>query len=127
MQVDAKLTRRIIAAALFAGTGALGLEALSRGARNVMFIDDSETARGLIRRNADELGVIGQAKLWRRDAAKPPRNQGRRRDAAAAGQRLGFHAALVGPHGDFRGGKRPAKHRFAFGNSIAGRRPRGPD
>jgi 16S rRNA (guanine966-N2)-methyltransferase len=55
---------------LFAGTGALGLEALSRGARNVLFIDDSETARGLIRRNADELGVIGQAKLWRRDAAK---------------------------------------------------------
>jgi 16S rRNA (guanine966-N2)-methyltransferase len=55
---------------LFAGTGALGLEALSRGARNVLFIDDSETARGLIRRNADELGVIGQVKLWRRDAAK---------------------------------------------------------
>lgn len=55
---------------LFAGTGALGLEALSRGARNVLFIDDSEAARGLIRRNADELGVIGQAKLWRRDAAK---------------------------------------------------------
>jgi 16S rRNA (guanine966-N2)-methyltransferase len=55
---------------LFAGTGALGLESLSRGARNVLFIDDSETARGLIRRNADELGVIGQAKLWRRDAAK---------------------------------------------------------
>jgi 16S rRNA (guanine966-N2)-methyltransferase len=55
---------------LFAGTGALGLEALSRGARNVLFIDDSEAARALIRRNADELGVIGQAKLWRRDAAK---------------------------------------------------------
>jgi 16S rRNA (guanine966-N2)-methyltransferase len=55
---------------LFAGTGALGLESLSRGARNVLFIDDSETARGLIRRNADELGVIGQVKLWRRDAAK---------------------------------------------------------
>ncbi len=55
---------------LFAGTGALGLEALSRGARNVLFIDDSEAARGLIRRNADELGVIGQVKLWRRDAAK---------------------------------------------------------
>ncbi|MEE4239505.1 MAG: 16S rRNA (guanine(966)-N(2))-methyltransferase RsmD [Anderseniella sp.] len=55
---------------LFAGTGALGLEALSRGARHVLFIDDNEAARGLIRRNADELGAIGQVKLWRRDAAK---------------------------------------------------------
>ena len=55
---------------LFAGTGALGLEALSRGARNLLSIDDSEAARGLIRRNADSLGVIGQVKLWRRDAAK---------------------------------------------------------
>ncbi len=55
---------------MFAGTGALGLEALSRGARNVLFIDDSEAARGLIRRNADELGVVGLAKIWRRDAAK---------------------------------------------------------
>jgi 16S rRNA (guanine966-N2)-methyltransferase len=55
---------------LFAGTGALGLEALSRGARNLLSIDDSEAARGLIRRNADSLGMIGQVKLWRRDAAK---------------------------------------------------------
>lgn len=53
---------------LFAGTGALGLEALSRGSQHVLFIDNSETARGIIRRNADTLGVIGQCKLWRRDA-----------------------------------------------------------
>ncbi|MGB7204953.1 MAG: 16S rRNA (guanine(966)-N(2))-methyltransferase RsmD [Anderseniella sp.] len=54
---------------LFAGTGALGLEALSRGARHAQFIDESDTARGIIRRNADALGLIGQCKLWRRDAA----------------------------------------------------------
>ncbi|MEP4314082.1 MAG: 16S rRNA (guanine(966)-N(2))-methyltransferase RsmD, partial [Anderseniella sp.] len=54
---------------LFAGTGALGLEALSRGAKHAHFIDNADTARGLIRRNADTLGVIGQCKLWRRDAA----------------------------------------------------------
>lgn len=54
---------------LFAGTGALGLEALSRGSKHVHFIDNSDTARGTIRRNADTLGVIGQCKLWRRDAA----------------------------------------------------------
>ena len=55
---------------LFAGTGALGLEALSRGARFCLFIDDGAEARGLIRRNADALGLIGQCKIWRRDAAR---------------------------------------------------------
>jgi 16S rRNA (guanine966-N2)-methyltransferase len=55
---------------LFAGTGALGLEALSRGARFCQFVDDNATARGLIRRNADSLGVIGQSKIWRRDATR---------------------------------------------------------
>jgi 16S rRNA (guanine966-N2)-methyltransferase len=55
---------------LFAGTGALGLEALSRGARFCQFVDDRAEARGLIRRNADALGVIGQCKIWRRDATR---------------------------------------------------------
>ncbi|MFZ5673327.1 MAG: 16S rRNA (guanine(966)-N(2))-methyltransferase RsmD [Pseudomonadota bacterium] len=55
---------------LFAGTGAMGLEALSRGARFCQFVDDSAEARGVIRRNADALGLIGQCKIWRRDAAK---------------------------------------------------------
>jgi 16S rRNA (guanine966-N2)-methyltransferase len=53
---------------LFAGTGALGLEAISRGARFCQFIDESAEARGLIRRNADSLGLVGQCKIWRRDA-----------------------------------------------------------
>jgi 16S rRNA (guanine966-N2)-methyltransferase len=55
---------------LFAGTGAMGLEAISRGARFAQFVDDAAEARGLIRRNADALGVIGQVKIWRRDAAR---------------------------------------------------------
>ncbi len=55
---------------LFAGTGALGLEALSRGARFCQFVDESAEARGVIRRNADALGVIGQCKIWRRDATR---------------------------------------------------------
>jgi 16S rRNA (guanine966-N2)-methyltransferase len=54
---------------LFAGTGALGFEALSRGARFCQFVEDSAEARGVIRRNADALGVIGISKIWRRDAA----------------------------------------------------------
>ena len=53
---------------LFAGTGAMGLEAISRGARFCQFVDDSAEARGLVRKNADALGVIGQVKIWRRDA-----------------------------------------------------------
>jgi 16S rRNA (guanine966-N2)-methyltransferase len=55
---------------LFAGTGAMGLEALSRGARFCQFVDDDAEARGVIRQNADALGVIGQCKIWRRDAAR---------------------------------------------------------
>jgi 16S rRNA (guanine966-N2)-methyltransferase len=54
---------------LFAGTGALGLEALSRGAKFCQFVDESAEARGVIRRNADALGAIGMCKIWRRDAA----------------------------------------------------------
>ena len=53
---------------LFAGTGALGFEAISRGSRFCLFIDESAEARGLIRHNADSLGLIGQCKIWRRDA-----------------------------------------------------------
>jgi 16S rRNA (guanine966-N2)-methyltransferase len=55
---------------LFAGTGALGLEALSRGARFCLFVEESAAARALIRRNAEALGVLGLAKIWRRDATK---------------------------------------------------------
>ncbi|MEM6621825.1 MAG: 16S rRNA (guanine(966)-N(2))-methyltransferase RsmD [Pseudomonadota bacterium] len=55
---------------LFAGTGALGLEALSRGATRAVFIDEGAPARGLIRRNIETLGVIGQTKLWRRNATR---------------------------------------------------------
>lgn len=53
---------------LFAGTGAMGLEAISRGARFCQFVEDSAEARGLIRNNADALGAIGLVKIWRRDA-----------------------------------------------------------
>jgi 16S rRNA (guanine966-N2)-methyltransferase len=48
----------------------MGLEALSRGARFCQFVDDDTVARGLTGRNADGLGVIGQCKIWRRDATK---------------------------------------------------------
>lgn len=56
---------------LFAGTGALGLEALSRGAAFALFVETAADARAVIRRNIDALGAVGRTRVWRRDAAKP--------------------------------------------------------
>jgi 16S rRNA (guanine966-N2)-methyltransferase len=53
---------------LFAGPGALGLEALSRGAAFCLFVEEDVAARGLIRRNIETLGVTGTTKVFRRDA-----------------------------------------------------------
>jgi len=55
---------------LFAGTGAMGIEALSRGARKALFVDDGSEARALIRANIDALGLGGQTRVFRRDARK---------------------------------------------------------
>jgi len=53
---------------LFAGTGALGLEAVSRGARYCLFVDQDANARALIRRNVEAFGLTGVTRIWRRDA-----------------------------------------------------------
>ncbi|RUZ82129.1 16S rRNA (guanine(966)-N(2))-methyltransferase RsmD, partial [Mesorhizobium sp. M7A.F.Ca.US.006.01.2.1] len=53
---------------LFAGTGALGLEALSRGASYGVFIEESAEGRGLIRDNVEAFGLTGRTKIFRRDA-----------------------------------------------------------
>lgn len=53
---------------LFAGTGALGIEALSRGASFCLFIEESAEGRGLVRENVETLGLQGRTKLFRRDA-----------------------------------------------------------
>jgi 16S rRNA (guanine966-N2)-methyltransferase len=53
---------------LFAGTGALGLEAISRGAGFALFVDNAAEARGLIRDNVATLGLGGVTKIFRRDA-----------------------------------------------------------
>lgn len=55
---------------LFAGTGALGLEALSRGAADALFVEDDAEARGLIRRNIEALGLTGRTRIFRRDATR---------------------------------------------------------
>lgn len=53
---------------LFAGTGAMGLEALSRGADFCVFVDTGIEARGLIRGHIESFGIGGQSKLLKRDA-----------------------------------------------------------
>ncbi|SNZ05379.1 16S rRNA (guanine(966)-N(2))-methyltransferase RsmD [Cohaesibacter gelatinilyticus] len=55
---------------LFAGTGALGCEALSRGAEHVTFVEEGTEGRGLIRSNMEAFGLNGVAKILRRDATK---------------------------------------------------------
>lgn len=54
---------------LFAGTGALGIEALSRGAAFVLFVDNGAEARALLRQNVEALGLGGTSRIFRRDAA----------------------------------------------------------
>ncbi|MEL7274707.1 MAG: 16S rRNA (guanine(966)-N(2))-methyltransferase RsmD [Pseudomonadota bacterium] len=56
---------------IFAGTGALGLEALSRGATHCTFVEISAEGRGLLRQNVEALGLTGITKILRRDATKP--------------------------------------------------------
>jgi 16S rRNA (guanine966-N2)-methyltransferase len=55
---------------LFAGTGALGLEALSRGAAFALFVDDGAEARALLRQNVEALSLAAVARIFRRDATK---------------------------------------------------------
>ncbi len=61
---------------LFAGTGALGLEALSRGAARVAFVDDGAPARALMRRNIEKMRAMGVTDVWRRDATRLGPNRG---------------------------------------------------
>ncbi len=55
---------------LFAGTGALGLEALSRGAQSTVFIENSIEGRGLLRQNIEAFSLQGKTKVYRRDATR---------------------------------------------------------
>ena len=93
---------------LFAGTGALGLEALSRDAAFALFVDAGAEARALLRENIAALGLGGVTRVFRRDAAKlgaahpvepfslvfidPPYRQGLGERALAAAQTGGWLA-----------------------------------
>lgn len=53
---------------LFAGTGAMGIEAISRGGRFCLFVEEAAEARALIRKNVEAFHLTGVTKIWRRDA-----------------------------------------------------------
>lgn len=53
---------------LFAGTGAMGIEAISRGGRFCLFVEEAAEARALIRTNVEAFHLTGVTKIWRRDA-----------------------------------------------------------
>src|ERR1700744_939291 len=53
---------------LFAGTGALGIEAISHGAAWCLLVDDSADSRALQRENVEALNLTGATRIWRRDA-----------------------------------------------------------
>ncbi len=99
---------------LFAGTGALGLEALSRGAASCVFVENAASSRALIQENITNLGLGGAGRIFRRDAtnlgtstqtvkfnlvfADPPYGQGlaeRAIASAAEGGWLAIETVLV--------------------------------
>lgn len=59
---------------LFAGTGALGLEALSRGAAEATFVDDGQAALALLKANIAKMRAEGQTRILRHDATRLPPN-----------------------------------------------------
>jgi 16S rRNA (guanine966-N2)-methyltransferase len=72
---------------LFAGTGALGIEAVSRGAAFCLFVDNEVDARALIRQNIEAFGLTGVTRIFRRDAA----------DLGPAGTMPPFDLAFLDP------------------------------
>lgn len=72
---------------LFAGTGALGIEAISRGAAYCLFVEEAPDARALIRQNIEALGLMGVTRIFRRDAA----------DLGPAGNMEPYGLALLDP------------------------------
>ena len=61
---------------LFAGTGALGIEALSRGAERLVAVDRSRRSVAAIQKNLEQLGVAAAAKVMREDARRAVRRLG---------------------------------------------------
>ncbi len=95
---------------LFAGSGALGFEALSRGAAFCLFVETDAGARGAIRDNIEALDAFGATRIHRRSAT----SLGRRPASAGAPFTLAF---LDPPYG--KGLAAPAMNELAAGGWLA--------
>ncbi len=103
---------------LFAGTGALGIEAVSRGARFCLLVDDSAESRALQRENVEALGLTGVTKIW---AARRHRSgtagRGRKRSV-----RSGFSGPALSQESDRARAEKSARGRLADKAGFADRR-----
>lgn len=72
---------------LFAGTGALGIEALSRGAAQGVFVENAAASRALLQENFQALGLGGITTVYRRDAT----------DLGTAYRKLSFQLIFADP------------------------------
>jgi 16S rRNA (guanine966-N2)-methyltransferase len=119
---------------LFAGSGALGLEALSRGARSAVFVEQGAPALAVLRANVQALGAGDRAEVLRTDAiryagalpadafdvafADPPYGQGFAEALADAFSRTPFAALLCIEHGrDDRLPELPGARTRRYGDS----------
>jgi 16S rRNA (guanine966-N2)-methyltransferase len=81
---------------LFAGTGSLGLEALSRGARRVRFVEEAPDALGVLRANVAALGARADVELVAGDALSPARWGEERHDVVLCDPPYGLLEQLGG-------------------------------
>jgi 16S rRNA (guanine966-N2)-methyltransferase len=66
--IDETILERARVIDLFAGTGALGIEAISRGAHYCLFVEEAVDSRAVIRTNIEAMGLTGVTRIFRRDA-----------------------------------------------------------
>lgn len=93
---------------LFAGSGALGLEALSRGAQNAVFVDHSLDCVRLIRKNADKLGFLSRCTVLHADFESALKN------LEAKG--MGFDIAFLDP--PYRSGVLPKALELLYAQKL---------
>lgn len=67
---------------LFCGSGALGVEALSRGAEHVTFVDQSSDVLGILKRTLEKIGETQNTRTIRSDSSVLPRSSGEPCDVA---------------------------------------------
>lgn len=103
---------------LFAGSGSLGIEALSRGARYCLFVEQSRPIAAVIRKNLDDLAIIREAEVLQSDVTRmgikaPPVLE------AHPGEPLQYGLVFVDPPYRLLAGPKPAPAMREFFRRLA--------